>query len=265
MELNVMKNTVAQHKIENCIDASILRWMQEYDVFVAGGAVNSVFSNREVNDVDLYFPSVDSFHKFMNTIIDEELVKFSFVSKKSITMIQKSERVRDFKLQAVICGWYNTVESVFDSFDFTCCMGAWMPNKEEFVLHPRFMMDIAARGLHVNTNTKFPFQTVKRILKYMGYGYNINRLELYKLLFSIAMNTKVENWNNVRDILDGYYSEESDNEAITIGFPSGNCTLDSVIDFMDKASEDVRTMSQKSWCEDIKIKDMHKIVNGITR
>ncbi|AKJ74492.1 hypothetical protein SP19_1 [Salmonella phage 19] len=41
--------------------------LKRLDVRVAGGTLTSLFSNREVNDIDLYFPSWETLRSFWHT------------------------------------------------------------------------------------------------------------------------------------------------------------------------------------------------------
>lgn len=236
--------------------------MRKHHVVIAGGAINAVFSNRPINDIDIYFQTIEDFHNFMNDIIDDELVKFSYISKKSITMVQTKECVSQYKLQAVICDWYGEIEDIFNSFDFTCCMGAYDIHSGCIIAHEDFLTDIASRTLRVNTGTKFPFQSVNRILKYKEYGYTINRLDLFKLLFAISFNNKTENWADVMHTLDGYYTESGE-EMITIDHPDTECSLENVVKFLNEAAENIRPVNSENWYGQLKTKDMHKIVNNI--
>lgn len=52
-------------KLINMIDPEILQLLVELDVVVAGGTLTSLFTNREVNDIDLYFKSWDHLEVFM--------------------------------------------------------------------------------------------------------------------------------------------------------------------------------------------------------
>lgn len=53
----------------------VLQVLKDLDVTVAGGALTSLFTNREVNDLDLYFRSHDSFERFCAYMSDGGLLK----------------------------------------------------------------------------------------------------------------------------------------------------------------------------------------------
>ena len=67
-EYNILKSFVSE---------DVYSLLQDLDVIVAGGTLTSLFSNREVNDLDLYFKSWDHLETFLAYVFDPELMKNS--------------------------------------------------------------------------------------------------------------------------------------------------------------------------------------------
>jgi len=184
--------------------------------FVAGGAITSLFTNRDVNDIDIYFPSQESLKKVLihmyceeERMLDEpsclqgELQQFEAmivsVTEKAVTVAHNKTL-----LQLIYFDYYDTAEKIFDSFDFTACMGAYDIKSGEFVLHPEFIYDNSAKRLTVNTKTAFPFISVLRIQKYVERGWTISTKHV--MMLSLACNKlKIASWDELKAQMGGMY------------------------------------------------------------
>jgi hypothetical protein len=59
-----MKYAREQYILERLIEKANLRTLlKDVSYFIAGGALTSVFSGKQVNDLDIYFYSVEDFNK----------------------------------------------------------------------------------------------------------------------------------------------------------------------------------------------------------
>src|SRR5690606_3144507 len=70
--------------------------------------------------------------------------------------------------------YFNTAQDIFNSFDFTVCMGAFDFETEEFIFHPDFFKHNSQRYLKFNTGTDFPVMSLLRVDKYRQKGYDIS-------------------------------------------------------------------------------------------
>lgn len=59
--------------LKSLINDDVYKILQRLDVMVAGGAITSLFSNRDINDLDLYFRSWDDLEVFITYMHDNEL------------------------------------------------------------------------------------------------------------------------------------------------------------------------------------------------
>ena len=50
-----MKYNAERKLIEQTIDCNVLELLERYDTILAGGALTSVFTNNDINDLDIYF------------------------------------------------------------------------------------------------------------------------------------------------------------------------------------------------------------------
>jgi len=204
---------------------------KELGCFVAGGAVTSVFTNKEVNDLDIYFRDKESLIKFIKVTFGEKPcvpctpsainfdqdvtpspVELDTFALRYVGHTDKSVMFLDgsgMQVQAIHCGFYPTVEDIFKSFDFTINMGVYDFAQGCFVLDDDFLTDNASRKLRVNEGTSFPIISQLRLAKYQQRGYSINRKEFIKLCLSVA-SLNLSSWDDVKNAIGGMYGYNMD-------------------------------------------------------
>lgn len=174
--------------------------LKNYNCFVAGGAITSVFTNKEINDIDIYFRSKDDLRNFM---INNELF-IVYATDKSFTFKEK-----DVVYQAIFFDTFKSAEDIFDRFDFTVCMGAYDFKTDEFILHKDFFRHNSQRVLRVNNATDYPIISALRVDKYKKKGYNISKAEFIKILMAVN-KLKIENFQEFKSHCGGMYGENFD-------------------------------------------------------
>jgi hypothetical protein len=191
-----------------------------YKVFIAGGCITSLFCNKEINDVDVYFRSkVDMLlclaEVFGGAIAEEDgasddvpyadISAFSLiclnVTDKSITFEDKGTNT---KIQFICFDYFNNEQEIFDSFDFTVCMGAFSFETEEFVLHEDFLKHNSQRYLKFNTGTAFPIMSTLRVNKYIEKGYTISKTEYLRVVMQ-CMTLNLTTWDEATAHIGGMY------------------------------------------------------------
>lgn len=203
----------------------ILDAMPEYfsNAYVAGGAVTSVFTGREINDVDIYFKSRAAFE---TAVFDayEQGIWCVAASKRAVTFAQ-AERV----VQFMHFDFFPTAEDIFTAFDFTVVMGAldldaeeqWKWNSElgkhvkagephpasGFVLHADFLKHNSQRFLRFNPGTRFPLASACRVLKYQQRGYTIGKGDIMKVALAVR-GVRIESWEDLKDQIGGAYGDK---------------------------------------------------------
>lgn len=168
--------------------------------FLAGGAVASVFSSKPINDYDLYFKNEESFKEAVESAYEDGFWCVS-VSSRAITFSDHGTIY-----QFMHFNWFENVQQIFDSFDFTCCMGAVDNDLKELVLHERFLPDLASSKLIFNEGTAFPAASALRLLKFMSREFAISRRELAKIIVAIQFSPP-KDWEELKEQLGGAYSD----------------------------------------------------------
>lgn len=177
---------------------------------IAGGALTSVFSHKEVNDIDVYFRSKeDLLTAFLIATKDWDGVYLSHTDK-SITIHDKDTTTT---VQFIYFDYFADAEKVFEVFDYTVCMGAIEMgedlDKSQVVLDPRFLQDIASRTLYFNKGTRFPYISLIRAKKYQERGYKIGKGQLLAIGMACA-EKQITNWLTAKHQLGGVYGSEID-------------------------------------------------------
>ncbi len=155
--------------------------------FVAGGAVRSVFASEKISDFDIFFPDKSAFGACCNDLAKEcdcdGHFKYNF-TKTDSAWSYFTDRKQHFQL---ICAAFGNIEEILNSFDFTICMGAWIPQTRigEFVFGEHFMKHIAQRRLCFNVNAEYPIASLWRLMKYTERGYKLPAIEAIKLALKI--------------------------------------------------------------------------------
>lgn len=226
----------AGHKKELAILKSQLNeelWdlLADNGCWIAGGACTSIFSNKEINDIDVYFPSKTAFAKVTAELfgLDYELI----LKNKRITqtwedrheasislssnwdagiikhVTQKSLMLQsgDTLVQLINHKFFDSPGEIFDSFDFTINMCAYDMTGKLFIYHEDFFKHLAQRYLKFNPNTSYPFNSSLRVQKYKERGYTISKSEFTRILLAIAKKN-MNSWYDLIEELGGMYGEQ---------------------------------------------------------
>jgi len=169
--------------------------------FLAGGAITSMFSGKNIRDYDLYFKNKEAFVDALQAAYDDGWWCLS-VTPRAITFIENNETI----FQLMCFDWFETAQAIFDRFDFTCCMAAIDLETDEFFRHPDFIRDVARRRLQFNHGTAFPLGSAMRVRKYQSRGYAIEDSEYLKILIACSFK-KVESWDELKQQIGGQYGE----------------------------------------------------------
>ncbi len=197
MKERILVNFGGQHGLKQC--------------FVAGGAITSLYTNKPINDWDLYPKSLQAREDTIRWLF-ESGYWCSFASSRALTFVRNSRDIMDAQpeqVQVMIFDTFETADKIFDLFDFTVCMGAFDFDTEKFVLHEKFLLHCSQRFIQFNPNTRFPYASAWRIRKYEERGYTIGKMEYFKILLA-CQNMPITSWDELRDQIGGVYGESMD-------------------------------------------------------
>ena len=205
-----MKYIVEQKKLESLLDSSVWELLAENNAIVAGGAITSLFCSRDINDIDVYFRCEKDLVKTLAAIFNEEdiadnvdmdsfSVHVSGLSQRTIVCVHQDQMI-----QFMTFKYFPEVKDIFDTFDFTVCMGAYDCKTQEFTLHPDFFKHNSQRYLKFNAGTAYPLMSMMRVDKYREKGYSISKAELLRVLFA-CMDLNINSWEEAKEHIGGMY------------------------------------------------------------
>lgn len=174
--------------------------------FVAGGAVTSLYTNKPINDFDVYPKSDEALNEAIRWAYEDSGYWCVDHSSRAMTFAKAEEP----NIQIMHFDTFGTAEKIFETFDFTCCMGAFDLDEGKFILHDMFLEHCSQRFLSFNRNTRFPYASGWRVNKYREKGFTIGKIEYQKILLACAAKP-INSWEDLKEQVGGVYGE-----AITI-------------------------------------------------
>lgn len=247
----VGQNFPREASILESLTDDLLQALVDTGAWIAGGAVTSVFTGKEVNDLDLYFPSAEAAAKFTAWCWSKEYgyCDFYFASEKCLSFKHRSGAGSIF--QIIYYKYFESAEDIFKDFDFTVNMGAYHPASKKFILHEDFLRHNCQKVLQVNPNTAYPLISVLRTQKYKEKGYRISKPQMLRLLIAISQKN-FTSWQELKEQLGGMYGQNID----TVFPEEKEFSLDLALECIDKlspAAYDAQIGSSIPW-EDLKNK-----------
>ena len=148
--------------------------------------------------------------------MDQFSVHVSGLSQRTV-MCSVNEQL----LQLMTFKYFPDIQDIFDTFDFTCCMGAYDCKSKEFIFHPEFFKHNSQRYLKFNPGTAYPLMSLMRVDKYREKGYVISKSEMLRVVFA-CMGLKISSWEEAKEHIGGMYGYDmskafDENEDFSMG------------------------------------------------
>lgn len=193
----MVTNDYLSKRLDNMIPDVLQDMYEDFPFFIAGGAITSLFTNSEVNDLDLYLRDKDSLLEFAYEL--QNIATIVSVTDKSI-LVQHSGQL----INVILMDVFPEPKDIFKAFDFTICMGAYDFKSKTFHMHKDFMMHNSQRMLVFNPETRFPLMSALRVAKYEERGYKISRNEMVRVLLSVSQ-LDISSYDDVGEQVGGMY------------------------------------------------------------
>lgn len=198
-----MQYTFEKNKLKSYLGDYLYSELKLNKAVIAGGMITSLFTNREINDIDIYFKSEKDIYNFAKNSVGVVVSH----TKKATQWFDYNDNSK--LIQIIHYKTFSNVDEIFKNFDFTVCMGAFDFESEEFVLHEDFLKHNSQRILKFNELTEFPIISALRVDKYKNKGYTISKADYIKILLTV-MNLKVNSYDELKEHLGGMYGESYD-------------------------------------------------------
>lgn len=159
------------------INESIANLLVEKQIhfLIGGGCFTSQFSQKQINDIDVFFKDEENLKKALELLGENELGEKNY---EEYTIGFDNDWVRNIykgktKIQFVKKYFYENAEQMFNAFDFTCVKFAY--DGLDCFYNERFFIDLSAKKLVID-NISFlshPLSTLQRSYKYASRGFGI--------------------------------------------------------------------------------------------
>lgn len=150
----------------------------EVGPWIAGGAIRRTLDERPLDsDIDVFFKNKEQMD-FTITHLKHEGFKESKKTEHHVELVKDK-----LKIQCINFMYYDKVEDLLDSFDFTICQFA--TDGKHLYTTPMALWDLARKRLVINKIT-FGVATLRRLIKYQKQGYYACSGALTQLLEAIA-------------------------------------------------------------------------------
>jgi hypothetical protein len=165
--------------------------------WLAGGSIRRTVANQEQeSDFDFFFLNAEQVLQFSKDLVafgaveksrNEQNILFIMPSKIEIVDDRKIHHP-ELKIQLINFRYYNGIEEVLDSFDFTLCQFGF--DGTHFYASDFALWDVARKKLVPHTIT-FATSSLRRLIKYTSQGYTICGGALAQILQQVADNPTI--------------------------------------------------------------------------
>lgn len=185
-------------KLKAYLGNDIYDSLKVYDCIIAGGMITSLFCNTDINDVDVYFRSMEDLDRFLKECVRNNKWILSKTDKALLI------NWHGVKVQLIYFNTFNNIQDLFNTFDYTVCMGAYDFKTEEFILQEDFLKHNAQKILKFNSKTAYPLVSAFRIDKYKTKGYTISKDEFMRIMLTCTL-LEINTYEQFKEQVGGMY------------------------------------------------------------
>ena len=159
--------------------------------FIGGGCLRSyVDATDKINDIDLFFIDENVAQQIDTYLVNLENCREIFRCPKG-ELVSFKLSLGGAKIQ-LIKKYYATPTEFLKNFDINACR--FMLNGDKLHIGQGAITDVKKRLIRVNA-CDYPVATIKRMVKYGSYGYNLrggDSLDIYKMIRDLPEGTSEE-------------------------------------------------------------------------
>lgn len=114
-----------ENRLKTLVSSGVWEYLKLKKAFIAGGAITSIFTRKDVNDIDVYFRSEED---VCNLVLEAYSSREEYISSYELILNNVTKRSLYFQnenqdFQAMTFRYFKSANEIFDSFDFTV---AWV-------------------------------------------------------------------------------------------------------------------------------------------
>lgn len=212
-------------KLYSLLGEGLASYLKGRKCYIAGGTITSLFCKRDINDFDIYFKDESTLVEIATELWDDKSGWIVSTTDKA-TLIKYGGNL---DVQLIHFKYFSDAKEIFNTFDFTVCMGAFDFETEEFILHDDFMQHNSQRILKFNKNTAFPIVSLLRVQKYKDKGYSISKPEFIRIALT-CMNLEINTYEELKEQMGGMYGINYDKLFVDM---DGKLDLNEAIDIIE--------------------------------
>ena len=187
--------------LEHIID--VLPKCSENGPWIAGGSLHRTYRDLSLNDsdIDVFFKDNEQLSKYIldlngNALINKKYTVKSYIVSEWHHTFVITYLDLDIKIQCVSFKYFESIEKLFESFDIYLCRIAY--DGTNVIYEENALNNIKNNQLKFNEGSiYYPSVTLKRMVKYIKLGYNIEDVDLKVLTHAFYKSKK-----KAIDILD---------------------------------------------------------------
>jgi hypothetical protein len=195
------KNTYIIADARQYVQVSHLyQYLEGHKGFIAGGCFKNLFQAQKPKDIDIFFRSSGDYAQAKD-LFDRKSYRYVslYTSEKANGYYDK---YTDTKVDLVFAK-FGSIEEILDSFDFTVAQMAYEGDvlHGAVTYHSAFHVDLFQKRLHINDRAyDDPCGLLKRVMKYVSYGFTLSDDKLIRILNAIRgmeQDVTLEDFGNV--------------------------------------------------------------------
>lgn len=180
-------NTFLKHLTTGSVLEHLIEILPKCNVdgpWIAGGALHRTYRKLSLSDsdVDVFFKNKEQLDKYLLELNANALTSGTYTTKSYVVSewhhtVVVSYMGTDWKIQCISFKYFDTIEDLFRSFDINVCRIAYDGNNVLF--ESNVLNEIHNNRLTFNAGSiYYPSVTLKRLIKYIKMGYNIEDTDL---------------------------------------------------------------------------------------
>ena len=167
--------------LENIVSVIYQMSTEKSGPWIAGGCGRQIaIGERNFNDIDVWFKDPVQFER-TRVRLEDQFGYEMYETYNSVNAV--TYQVGKFKVQLIRRAYYPNLDSIFKSFDFTCCQVAV---NDDLTAYGPGVED--ARNYRLVLNHFDPKAFLARYAKYVGYGYVMNPEKFVEIIENKEMN-----------------------------------------------------------------------------
>jgi hypothetical protein len=204
--MNIVKQSFSEFiKNQKCVTAleyalEILPKCSVAGPWIAGGALLRTYTGQPLDsDIDVFFQTKEQYEAYVMDLtlrsykgLSEVRKSSDFLVKETIvsewhTTLTVDYMDRTWKIQCVTFVYFKDISELFGSFDFDVCM--WAYDGQTVHAFESTIESVKTKKISLK-KINYPSVTLKRLVKYMRQGYDVNDTDVLALSRSFRSTKK---------------------------------------------------------------------------